>query len=527
MTSRYYFGFVPRPDRSLPRPWTDWLRLFLVAALVFVASGVAVFKEDLHRLVTCNDGWPDTAAWSAGGECVGLSDAPYDFEHDAFAPALHVIDEQNRAAADRCAPDGTPVVVGVLMTMTDRETGGRAVHELEGIAAGQRRANGTGCLHPMRLVVANIGAYGEDNDGLEVAQALADRPDVVAVAGLGLSRQRSAEIADLLAGAKIPMVSDLITAEGFDQTGSAADHPAFDTCSPDITYSRGIGKDYFYRVAYRNSVQIDRLAKIITARPDFVMVPNGGSDPYTCTSLPMVQRRFGDVTKVRFDADEASTVPQTAKRLCSSAKDVTVMYIARGRDLARLLFSIDEAFSSGQCAATSVTVVSTSDGERIRAQEDNPALEDLRGKALRAPSLANGRLRALMALVPGADRQRADNPGFADLVASFTEAGFDAAHLDDGWGVNAYDSVTTISEALRTLPANRPVQRSEVNTAISGFSSVEQAVRGAGGPITFDNSGNRVDDHTPVVRICPVSTRGDQPLRARTLPAEPGAIPPC
>lgn len=290
------------------------------------------------------------------------------------------------------------------------------------------------------------------------------------------------------------MVSDVITAEGFDQTGSREDQPQFDSCDPDITYQHGIGRDYFYRVAYRNRVQIDRLAAVVTARPDFIMVPTGGSDPYTCTALPMVQRRFGgDVTEVKFDADESSTVLQTARRICGTAKDVTVVYIARGSDLARLLFSLDEAFGSGQCAATSVAVVSTSDGQRLRAVEDNPMLEDLRVRAVRSASFATGKVRLLTTLVSGADKKRPDNPGFADLEESFTGAGFDLADIDDGWAVNAYDSTVTVSEALRTLPAAKPVQRSQVNTAISGFSAAGQAVRGAGGMITFDNSGNRAD----------------------------------
>ncbi|WIV61180.1 ABC transporter substrate-binding protein [Amycolatopsis nalaikhensis] len=524
MSSRYYAGVWPRPSR-FPKLWTDWIRLAVVVTLLLGAGGVAVFRQGLGRLATCNDGWPGDSAWSAGGECVGLSDGEYDFGLDRFTAVLKVIDVQNTTAADRCDPQGTAVTVGVLTTMTDHYTGGRAVHELEGMAAGQRRANGTGCVHPIHLVVANIGAYGPDNEGLDVARELADR-GVVAVVGLGLSQQRAAETADLLAAAKIPMVSDLITAEGFDQTGSRGDQPQFDSCDPDATYQRGIGRDYFYRVAYRNRVQIDRLAAVVPAQPDFIMVPTGGSDPYTCTALPMMQRQFGgNVTEVKFDADESSTVLQTARRICGAAKDVTLLYIARGSDLARLLFSLDEAFGSGQCAATSVTVVSTSDGQRVRAVEDNPMLEDLRLRGLRSASFTSGRIRLLTTLVAGADQRRANNPGFADLEEAFTGAGFDLAHTDDGWAVNAYDAMSVVSEALRTLPAAKAVQRSQVNTAISGFSATGQAVRGAGGMITFDNSGNRADAGPPVVRVCPLPPGAG--TRTRSVIVTPGAPAEC
>ncbi|HET6707352.1 ABC transporter substrate-binding protein [Amycolatopsis sp.] len=527
MPSRHRWLIVPEPNRPFPHRWTDWLRLTATLVVALLVAGGLVFQQPLQRAVTC--GWFDGSAWSAGGECVGLSDGSYDFGIDRFAAVLRVIGQQNAAAAGKCDPQGTPATVGVLLTLTDRNAGGRAVHELEGMAAGQRHANDTGCLHPMRLVVANVGAYGPDNEAVEVARELADDPDVVAVAGLGLSQQRSAEVADLLAEAKIPMVSDLITAEGFDQTGSRDDQPDFRACDPDITYPRGIGKDYFYRVAYRNAVQIEQLAAVLPGRPDFIMVPTGGSDPYTCTALPVMQRRFGGkITEVKFDADEASTVPLTAQRICGTPKDVEVLYIARGADLARFLFSLDEAFLGGRCAATSVTVVSTSDGLRVRSPEDNAMLEDLRLRALRSQSFTDGRIRLISTLVSGADRFRGDNPGFRDLERAFAGAGFDATHLDDGWAVNGYDAVTTISAALRTLPSAKPVQRSQVNTAISGFSSSGQAVAGAGGPITFDNSGNRADAGPPVVRVCPPPPQnGDQPARAPSTVVKPGTPPTC
>ncbi|WP_433657442.1 hypothetical protein ACQPW1_38065 [Nocardia sp. CA-128927] len=51
---------------------------------------------------------------------------------------------------------------------------------------------------------------------------------------------------------------------------------------------------------------------------------------------------------------------------------MTIAYIARGRDLGRLLYALDEVYSNGQCAASSVTVVSTSDGNRLRTVEARP-----------------------------------------------------------------------------------------------------------------------------------------------------------
>lgn len=527
--TRHKFLVIPRADRPFPPVWTDWLRLGLVAVVLLAATGVVLWGKDLFD--PCKSGfWPESGLWqSAADECVGLSEGPYAFGNPAFDPVMQTIDRQNRSAADKCDPTGTPVTVGVLLTMTDRFASSRAVHELEGMAAGQLKANGTGCLHPMKLLVGQIGQYGAENTPAEVARLMTEREDVVAVAGIGLSHQYSADVADILAGARIPMVSDLITAAGFDQTGSRDDQPDFDGCDQGITYPRGIGRDYYYRVAFRNSQQIQRLGAVAPGRPDFIMVPTGGSDPYTCTTLPFMQRQFGgNVTEVKFDTNESSTVSQTAKRVCAAAKDVTVAYIARGRDLGRFLYSLDEAFSNGQCTAGSVTVLSTSDGNRMRAAEDEAQLEDFRVKALRSASFTEGRIRLLTALVAGADRPQPGNPNFEVFTRVFTEAGFDVTHIDAGWAVNAYDSVLTIVEALKRLPANRPVQRSQVNTVISGFTTSDQSVPGAGGLITFDNSGNRTDTLPPVIRLCPLPAEAaGKPVRTTSVVAQPGGRAEC
>ncbi|WP_228786245.1 ABC transporter substrate-binding protein [Nocardia terpenica] len=513
---------VPDPRRPYPHPWTDWVPLGLVVVLVAVLGVGVLERQTIQHLVTCKDGFQiSTATWKAGNRCVGLSEGSYDFGVDGIGPVMRLIDRQNRAADKDCP--GTPVTVGVLATLTDRFAGARAIPELEGMAVGQRIANGTGCLHPMHLVVGQLGDYFGSGDALAVARELADRGEVVAVAGVGLSFQTTADVIDLLAAHKIPVVSDVVTAEGFDQTGSRADNPGYDGCDPDSTYRTGVGRDYYYRIAFRMFAQIRALGTVIGTRPDFVMVPTGGSDPYTCTALPLLHRQFGaDMPEVKFDAGEPSTVTQTAKRVCAVAKDVTVAYLARGRDLSRFLYGLDDAITNGQCAAATVTVVSTSDGDRLRATESDPVLEDLRSKALGSPSFADGRIRLLSSLIAGADRGGPNNPAFDGYQRAFADAGLDPGHATDGWAVNAHDAVTTVSTALRALPQNKTVSRADVNTTISGFSSPDQSVPGAGGPITFDNSGNRTGPGPSVVRVCPVRAGGDRKVNVVGVLAVPG-----
>ncbi|MBY8854556.1 cytochrome P450, partial [Saccharothrix sp. MB29] len=69
------------------------------------------------------------------------------------------------------------------------------------------------------------------------------------------------------------------------------------------------------------------------------------------------------------------------------------------------LHSLDQEFTEGHCSASSITVVSTSDGQRVRAAELDPRLEDLRVRALSSPSFTSGKLRLVSTLVGGADKQ--------------------------------------------------------------------------------------------------------------------------
>jgi ABC-type branched-subunit amino acid transport system substrate-binding protein len=78
-----------------------------------------------------------------------------------------------------------------------------------------------------------------------------------------------------------------------------------------------------------------------------------------------------------------------------------------------------------------------------------------------------------------------------------TSDGFSPADLADGWAINAYDALGTVAQASQTLSARQAVTRGQINSAVSGLSTV-----GAGGHISFDAAGDRVGD-PPVLRLCP------------------------
>jgi ABC-type branched-subunit amino acid transport system substrate-binding protein len=517
----YRWLLLPRPDRW-PKRRRDWFPLALAVVLVAgLVAGVGWRGPWLLDRLGCRPGLlPAGDVWSDGGDCVGVSGGRYAFGLPEFTAVMDRINEQNNAAAQNpCGTNGQVVTVGVLMTLNSASVGGRAVHELEGIAAGQARANQPGCVYPMRLRVGQMGAAEQ------AARAVAERlaaAGVVGVVGMGLSDQQSATAADALAGHHIPMVADLITAEGFDQNGSADDDPGFATCEPGADYQDGVGEGFFYRIAYRNATQIAQLhayaVKAGIEGLDFVLTPITTEDPYTCTALPLLRDGFGGRRReVRFDPDEPTTVLQSARNICATSGKVTVFYTARARDLGRFLTTLQQELANQQCQSTHITVLSTSDAVRLRAPELDPSLERLRADALTAAALRDRTVELIY--TPLADPDVLGGAGFAALSKAFATAGFNPADLDDGWAIAGYDALTTVATAL-TTPLKPSITGSQVNTAINGFATRGQAVPGATGNITFDNHGNR-DGDPVVVQLCPV--RPGQPPRVRTVEVYPTA----
>jgi ABC-type branched-subunit amino acid transport system substrate-binding protein len=460
-----------------------------------VAVGGGIWWLPSH--LGCADGLPSSALWSAGSECVGVSESAYDFGHREFDATLTKIDQQNQAVQDGTSgcPTGSPVTVGALVALGSSSAGGRSVRELEGFAAAQAEANAAGCVHPLRIRVANMGS-GEQA-ATDVAQRLKDDPDVVAVVGMGVSSQASAAAADLLARrpGPVPMVSDVITAEGFDASGSQGKENVFTSCA--ASYPHGVGGGYFYRVAYSNSTQINGLKTYLgRTRPDFIVTPTDLSDPYTCTALSLVKNRYKEVTAVKFDPVDASTVGVAVQRICGADGPVTAFYTARSIDLGRFIQDIDNADQNGHCSSRSITLVSTSDANRLLAPEPDPALEGVRKTALDSKIFTSGKLKLVYSALENAD-STTNTPQYQRLAGRMSAYGFPPGDLADGWAINAYDALGSITEASQTLPATQTVTRGQINASVSGLSTV-----GAGGRISFDAAGDR-NGGPAILRLCP------------------------
>ena len=535
---RYHYGIIPNPER-FPRLWSDWLRpatVLLVAVLL--VTGITTAGPWLIGRLSCRDGLPSGDVYSSDGECVGITDGSYAFGLPAeFEQVLGRIAAQNKATENLpCGPGRKPVEIGVLTTLTHPNSGARALHKLEGFAAGQARSNQPGCSRPLVLQVGHTGKAEQEVE--ELARRFREDPNIVAVVGFPLSSIPAARAANVLGapldeneGNPVPVVSNTITAEGFDRDGTQ------DTagCDEEALFSQGIGHGYFFRVSYRIDVQVRELANYLGAgnRPTMIVTPIASSDPYTCITLnrlkTLYQEQQPEVPEVAFSPDDESTVREMAKRVCREQGVVTAFYIARGRDLGKFLAYLAERYDTGFCTAT-ITVVSTSDAARMRVPESDSNLEPPRSKALQSKAFADGRLRLIYTPLADPDALRRSEGGggseFMQLMQLFDGAGVDQAHLDDGWAINAYDAVYTVAEAIEGLSVNRPLTRALVRGEIAGFTATGEQTQlvGANGRIGFENSGNRAG--TPVtVRLCPLDPEGR--TNTVTQPGPPGDRTPC
>lgn len=511
-----------------------------VLAVILVAAGVGSITPRIVDRIRCEQFSITSGVWYSGGQCVGVSPGSYSFGAGSL---MGKIAELNQGVP--CQTTGgsvSPVTIGAMVTLGSLNAGVRAVHELEGMAAAFYRAGlpygnlSSGCSHPIRLLVAQMGSSeqaAEDDAHLLAADG------AVAVVGMGLSSQQSADAVAILANDQIPVVADVITAEGFDQDGSSSDHPVFSYCSepgsattiPGSSYETGFGK-YFFRVSYRAKVQVDDLLAYLAhaARQAryFIVEPTQTTDPYTCTVLPLIAGGLADrgattgARSLDFDLSQPEpTQDDAAAAVCSTDGPVAVFYTARAVYLGDFIDDMLDDRSNGDCSPSEITIFSQSDAAQLRVQAPNAGLEAIRQAVLNSTALKDGWLRIYYTPLADPDLLRSDpSSGYKDLLAGFRYLGFPVTDLDDGWAIMGYDAMATVAVALQHIPlaATGPEVQSEIEDNPG-------QVPGADGPVSFGNSGNRAGTGPGVVRLCPDGGPPGDPVT--TVPVTNGSPGNC
>ncbi|WP_405966071.1 hypothetical protein OG613_43175 [Streptomyces sp. NBC_00015] len=453
-------------------------------------------RQDKYRKEHCGTVNPALVT-QAGGECTGVTDGldRSDVFGSALEPVLTAIGAENH----RATRDGHYVTVAFLAPLTSVGSAGKAkdltldqfVGEVEGAYTAVERANADDGPLKIRLVLANMGS-GELHwkRAVDTLTGLAAADNLVAVTGMGLSQQESVDAARTLGAQDIPMVADLITADGFDTTG------IIDSAKNAPKRINGL-----VRVTLTNAAQLGALGEELdgdtrtAALVRTAKTPNGTDDFYT-DSLYEDFRTVGGLKKHLDPAADdfifdprggvASILDAIGQNLCSTGRPVdTVYFAAREKYLPDFL----QALSRRSCHRRPITVVSGS---------DTAALDPKTLAALNQDGEAP--ITVLYASLPTAAQLRAPGNSDHNLYEQFLDAfggdhhgqKFPAAHATRGyWPVLAHDAVLTAVTAIRnaTTPTTARPNRYAVLNHL--YALADGAVPAATGRFGIDPTGNR------------------------------------
>ncbi|MFD9100240.1 ABC transporter substrate-binding protein [Streptomyces virginiae] len=471
-----------------------WLVTLTAAALVAPAVGGGVWWYSAH----CGTTNPALRTVLAG-ECSGVTDGSDG--HGIFGPglqkALAAIDAENRAVVE----EGGYVTVALMAPLTKSDkslTSDRAVHQVEGAFIAQHEANKDKAYPKIRLVLANMGS-NESNwsavvEELKTMTGGDDR--LVAVTGMGLSQQESIDAARALSQADIPMVGDVITADGFDKSGAidgGAEIPGLVRVAPNVSTQ-------IKALAQELAKHAEMKAGAVVSAPE---TPDGNPDFYTQSmeaafrSPQMGLQPYLETGGLSFrftvqQGAEESSLGTIANNLCGTPKTDVVFYAGRATYLELFIAKLHER----PCRTHPITVVTGSDAATVNFKIDGLNDPGAPVSVLYVPLADPHQL---------ADSANPDQTLYKNFATEFTTAHhgqeFDEVHLASGWAVMAHDALLTARLAIRnaTGTSQTPPTLRAVGDQLYLFDSLN-VVTGAGGVFRIDpESGNRKGSHDPKV----------------------------
>lgn len=470
-------------------------------ALLLVAGGVYAVRV---QLTTCGLG----ALRYEAGECVGVTDGSV-LLNRGLRDVQDKIEAENDRVLGSAGAKHTVVTVAVLTAVPAfEETAGRLTSieqvraKLEGAYLAQAIQNNKFDEEDannvwIRLVLANEGSQEQFAD--EVVDKLKDavhrKPPLVAVTGLGVSVQETVDGAKELAGAGIPMVGAVLTADGLNKRNTVSGAPdpieGLYRVSPSnraevVALRQALGKEQerSYKLVYDRNESDFYTSGL---RQDFQEVfgaelPEGAAEPYD--GSPDVQWVAG-----QFD--------QIAAELCGTDKPDTVLYAGRSSLLSEFVDSL-----GGRSCAEEVTVVTGSDAAKV---ENPPEGVHLVYAALADPgALADPNWNPTDGDSRPGER-KADR--FKRFRADFERAGFSSDELNNGWAIMEYDAMIAVANAAETAvppdkqdPNNLPGPK-DVEAQLSFRDGRDWTVAGAGDDFYFDEqTGDPVNRAVHVIR---------------------------
>jgi hypothetical protein len=503
-------GPVDRADapRSSPSPGWLWRKPVAVvcAAAVLIAGGVAIWfgmqdddTESPVRATMCAAG----VQRAPSGECTGVTAEGFAFLPDEVLGGVFAkIREENTWVAAQ--PSGSRVVtIAYLMSLpfgtpdSDRLVSLR--HELEGAYLAQWRANHDPTLGKpplVRLLVANNG--NEGHQWQPVAEQLIDAAGntaqpLLAVAGLGESRDSTRHTIAALDAARIPMVSTVLSAD-------------------DLALKAGARIKALIRVGPTNSGEGAAINNYLVAqkisRP-LLIEDTKATDQYAPTLAATFRSRFaeealqGEIYDTEF-GDVGTTFHNMMANICARKPDM-VYFAGRGVDLA----SFVEVLPSRPCPTMKINIITGDSATNLTNRLGNPAFI----KGLKS----NVSLKYATMAHPGAWTH---TPAvFPALPVSFFNSGascddtcfstlFPGETLDDGQAVMGHDAVFAAISGIRLArPQTNPhLYRGAVIQQWNRLNNT-RAVPGASGWISLNTTGNPENKAIPIIELTPQGAR--------------------
>ncbi|MGD0243050.1 MAG: hypothetical protein ABSB59_22435 [Streptosporangiaceae bacterium] len=417
-----------------------------------------------------------------GGECVGVTDGSYIFDPGdrGVAEAEQAIATENAAVV---ASKQGYVTVALLTVLTRPPTGsttpsdvtlGRIEDELRGAYLALYHANHELGLHPeIRLLLANEGSteQGWQTDWSQLRQIPASGSgELVAVAGMGLSVQATANAARTIGDAGIAMFGAVTTADGLDHAASPLLDRVVPSVSDEVTGLAG----YLPKPAKAALVYDQDTADMYTSslRADF-----------KATFGPSLRAGVGEIPYVPSTLD-SPLFKTIAQDLCGTDSPPLVLYAGRNSVFDQFVSQLEQ---EGDCNGEHLRIVTGGDAD-----------------GLPVSATAGNRGGAQVSVV------YADIEDPATLGAGFThdfqtQIGRASSSMADPWLLADYDAVTVAANAIADgegMHADDPAKVTASDVALwVGLLNKHAAVAGATGTLQIGADGDLENPAIPIMRL--------------------------
>lgn len=481
--------------RNQPPPPPRRRRRRIVAAVVvgllLMGAGVGVWQGVTFLRLRCGEGpigVDGLQRTTPGGECVGVTDGREVFLADLRDVESRIATEDGKVRGQ----DGGYVSVAYLspMSLTDKDTipVDSLRHEIEGAYMAQMSINtGLAPKPRVQLLLANEGSQGVQwHLAVQEVERSVGRDHLVAVAGLGPSRDVTMKSISELSKAGIPMMGSILTTDTL---------PAL---------------PFVARVAPTNADEVKALINYTRATYHTALIVRSKdrSDSYSASLADQFQqaanaggayRLVGQKTQ-EFDPDyRGSQFSQIVQNICAAgpAPPEVVLFAGRSKHIPAFL----DALNDRSCANAPINVVTGDSASALQLRD--PSVKATVVKALRGRvTLTYSSLAHPQQWGAGATQQ----PGYASFVTQWHND-FPLESMDDGRAMMAYDSMLAVYNAISKVAArgNGEWSMAEIAgewTLLNGAN----ATHGATGTISIGTDGNPQNKAIPILQIGPDAT---------------------